>query len=200
MKYRRRSKSNAAISAAIGLCLTGLLVAGTAMAQQPEGAAPVVERYAMNLGGPSGQYTDWQRSGLQGLVGVRATIEIQKTHGRPRDKWNAVARVNLSGPGQDGGDVPRLSVIFHADRRSGEVIAVVEPVGSEEGLKLDFASEVGRPIALEIRLLPDDALSLRLDQSDFTVELPRGFRIDTVRTLGSGVDVRFDPFELLMRD
>lgn len=185
---------------AVGMFLAGVLVAGLAMAHEPERASPMVERYAMNLGGPSGQYTDWERSGLQGLVGLRATIEIQKTHGRPRDKWNAIARINLSGPGQVGSGAPRLSLMFHADRHSGEVIAVVEPVGSEEGLQLDFASQVGRPIALEMQLQADGTLGLRLDQSDFTIVLPPQFRIDTVRTLGSGVDVRFDPFELLFRD
>lgn len=177
-------------------CAACALAWTLALSQPLAAQAPVVEQHRMNLGGPSGQYTDWGRSGIEGFVGLRATVEIQRTHGRPRDKWSALARINLSDVAT--GDAERLmfSLILVADRRTDRVSAVVVPVGGGEQLGLAFEGAVGQPIEVELRMTAEDELSLAVGDSRFTVELPPGFRVDTVSAVGSGVDVKFDPFEL----
>jgi hypothetical protein len=43
-------------------------------------------------------------------------------------------------------------------------------------------------------------LGLSLDGAEHTIALPAGFRVDAVTAVGSGVDVAFNPFELLLVD
>lgn len=189
-----RGSAAVALRACAGAALFWIL----SLAQPLAAQAPEVEQHRMNLGGPSGQYTDWQRSGLEGFAGLRATIEIQRTHGRPRDKWSALARINLFDVAT--GDAERLmfSLILVADRRTDRVSAAVVPVGGGDQLGLAFEGAVGQPIEVELRMTANDELSLAVGDSRFTVELPPGFRVDTVSAVGSGVDVKFDPFELLV--
>lgn len=179
-----------------GIVFCGLLVGGGAFAQSSDAPDLIVERHRMNLGGPSGQYTDWERSGIENFAGLSATIEIQKTHGRPRDKWAALARVNLLGPRDTAGDAAMLSVVLHADRRSGEIVAVFHQIDAKEPIRLEFAGVVGRPVELSMRMQSGQRIELGLDQSRFVVELPAGFRVESVTAIGSGVDVSFKPFDI----
>lgn len=187
-------------SAAIALraCAGAALIWTLSLAQPLAAQAPVVEQHRMNLGGPSGQYTDWGRSGLEGFAGLRATVEIQRTHGRPRDKWSALARINLFDVATGDAEPRMFSLMLVADRRTERVSAVVVPIGGGEQLGLAFEGTVGQPIGVELRMTAKDELSLAVGDSRYTVELPSGFRVDTVSAVGSGVDVRFDPFELLL--
>ena len=177
------------------LCIL-LLIAG-GIAQSSDAPDLTVDRHRMNLGGASGQYTDWERSGIEHFVGVNTTIEIEKTHGRPRDKWAALARVNLSGRKDAAGDAEWLSVAFQANRRNGEIIALFYNIGTKEPNRLEFAGTVGRPIALSMQIRSGQILELTLDDSRFTVELPPHFLVESVVAVGSGVDVSFNPFEIL---
>lgn len=183
--------SAAFVSRAFG---AGALACSLALAQPLAAQEPAVERHRMNLGGPSGQYTDWGRSGIEGFAGLRATVEIQRTHGRPRDTWSALARINLSDVATGDAGPPMLSLILVADRRTDAISAVVAPVGGGERIGLQFKGAVGQPIQVEFRMTGNDELSLGVGDSRYTIELPPGFRVDTVTAVGSGVDVSLDPF------
>jgi hypothetical protein len=176
------------------------LAVAAALAASTGAQAASVERHRMNLGGPSGQYTDWQRSGIEGFTGLRTTIEIQKTHGRARDEWAAMARLNLFGVAEGGGDPPMLSLLLRADRRSGAIEALLVSPGEDAQRGIEFQGEVGRLIQVEMQLRADGLLDLTLDGAAHAVALPSGFRVDAVTAVGSGVDVAFDPFELLRAD
>ncbi len=156
-----------------------------------------VERHRMNLGGASGQYTDWERNNIANFAGLRTSIDIQKTHGRPRDKWAAIARVNLHGAKDAAGDSDMLSVVLRADRRSGGLTAIVHHFDAAQPVRLEFDGRVGQAVELSMRMRAVDQLELELDQSRFMVELPTGFRVGSIAVIGSGVDVRFEPFDIL---
>ncbi len=181
----------------IALCILLLIAGGTA--QSSDEPVLTVDRHRMNLGGASGQYTDWERSGIEHFVGVNATIEIEKTHGRPRDKWAALARVNLYGRKDAAGDAEWLSVALQANRRNGQIIAIFYNIDTKEPNYLEFSGAVGRPIALSMQIRPGQILELTLDDSHFTVELPPHFLVESVVAVGSGVDVSFNPFEILYK-
>lgn len=189
-----RGSSAVALRACAGAALFWLQSLSRPLAAQ----VPVVEQHRTNLGGPSGHYTDWGRSGIEGFAGLRVTVEIQRTHGRPRDPWSALARINLSDVATGGAERPMLSLRLIADRRTDRISAVVVPVGGGERLRLAFEGAVGQPVDVEFRMTGNSALGLRVGDSRHSLELPPGFRVDTVTAVGSGVDVRFDPFELLL--
>jgi len=153
------------------------------------------EHYRFNLGGASGQYTDWERSDLDGFEGLTATINIEKTYGKPSDKWASIARINLFGPGS-GNERPVWSFIVTADRKDGHAEAAIKR-DKDQQEAFDTKLAVGKPFTVNI--VPQGAGKLLVVIDKATYEVPCDFDVKGLSVIGSGVDVKFEPFNLLKR-
>jgi len=154
------------------------------------------ERYRFNLGGPSGEYTDWERYDLEAFEGLTATINIEKTYGKPTDKWASSARINLFGPGT-GKDRPVWSFVAIADRKDGHIEATIKRGVDKQPEGFEVKLAVGKPFTVNI--VPQGAGKLIVVIDKATFEVPCDFEIKGLSALGSGVDVKFEPFNLLKR-
>lgn len=178
------------------LCAVPVLrVAAEPTTESPPARYEAREHYRFNLGGPSGEYTDWERSELDTFGGLTTTITIDKAYGKPTDKWASIARIILSGPGQ-GKDRPRLSLIAIVDRKDNHVQVVIDrDKDNREGL--DAKLSVGK--AFTVGVLPNGPGKLLVSIDKSTYDIPCDFDIKAIGVLGSGVDVKFEPFNLLHR-
>jgi hypothetical protein len=154
------------------------------------------EHYRFNLGGPSGQYTDWERYDLDRFEGLTTTITIDKTYGKPSDKWASMARIIFFGPGTDK-DRRRLSLLIVADRKDGSVEAAIDRGKDKPHEAFDARMAVGKQIAVTIVPLAPGKLLVSIDKANY--EVPYDLDIRGIGVVGSGVDVKFEPFNLLKR-
>jgi hypothetical protein len=167
-------------------------------AAEKEAAAPTPtyeakEHYRFNLGGDSGMYTDWERMDLDGFDGLTTTVSIEKTYGKPGDKWASIARIMLFGAGDDQ-NRPQLSFTFVADRKNGQIEAsIMRSKDTREAFDAKLA--VGKPFTVSI--VPQGAGKLLVAIDKATYEVPSDLDVKAVRVIGSGVDVKFEPFNLL---
>jgi hypothetical protein len=154
----------------------------------------VKEHYRFNLGGDSGQYTDWERSDLDGFDGLTTTILIPKAFGKPGDKWSSLARINLFGPGE-GKDRPILSLIIEVDRKDNHADASIYRAKDKPREGFDAKLAVGKPFVVTIVRNAPGKLLVSIDKSNY--EVPCDFDVRGIGAVGSGVDVKFEPFNLL---
>jgi hypothetical protein len=158
----------------------------------------VAEKSRFDLGGPEGQYTAWERSDLRDFVGFETTVKITKFFGKPGDKWSSIARVNLL----SGGNVEQkkmLSIVITVDRKSKTISPHVWRKGSEEIEFFDFKSvKYDQPIHLKVIRKNSSTLVVSLNENTYEIECD--FEVEGLGALGSGVDVAFDPFNILKRE
>jgi hypothetical protein len=154
------------------------------------------EHYRFNLGGESGQYTDWERTDLDAFDGVATTIEIRKVYGKPTDKWSSLARINLFGPGE-GKDRPMLSLLIEVDRKDNHADASIFRSKDKPREGFDAKLFVGKPFTLTIVRNAPGKLLVSLDKASY--EVPCEFDVKGIGAVGSGVDVKFEPFNILKR-
>lgn len=154
------------------------------------------EHYRFNLGGPSGEYTDWERSDLDGFEGLATTVTIDKTYGKPGDKWAAIGKIRLLGAG-DEKTRRVLALTLYADRKTLHVTPLISLGSGKEDERFDVQYEVGKPINLTI--LPMSAGKLVFSFDGHGYEVPCDFEIKGIAVVGSGVDIKFDPFNLMRR-
>lgn len=163
------------------------VVTGAAMADPlPEGQQR--QTFRMNLGGASGTYTDWEMLGLQGFHAVHATIDVSTIHGKPRDKWSALVRLALVGPGTDE-ERGQCSMLLIHDRADKTRSVVYEH--ADERIALDFGVPPNGKVTFGLRRVAPD--ELRIEHGDRYADVPCKLEIVGVRALGSGIDVAFDP-------
>lgn len=146
------------------------------------------QTFRMNLGGPSGTYTDWEMGGLQGFHELRATIDVSKVHGKPRDTWAALARLALVGPGE-ADERGQCSLLLIHDRKDKTRRVVFEHADERIGLDFGLPPEGKVEFGLK-RVAPGE---LRIEHGDQYSDVPCPIEIVGARALGSGVDVSFDP-------
>jgi hypothetical protein len=154
------------------------------------------EHYRFNLGGDSGQYTDWERLDLDGFDGLTTTILIPKAYGKAGDKWSSLARINLFGPGE-GKDRPILSLIIEVDRKDNHADASIYRAKDKPREGFDAKLAVGKPFVVSIVRNAPGKLLVSIDKSNY--EVPCEFDVKALSAVGSGVDVKFEPFNLLRR-
>ncbi|HEX7916082.1 hypothetical protein [Rudaea sp.] len=154
------------------------------------------EHYRFNLGGDSGQYTDWERLDLDGFDGIAATVQIDKVYGKPTDKWGSIARIAMFGTGTEK-ERPMFSLMFYVDRKTNTVVPIITHGKNAKEEAFDLKFEVGKPI--EFTILPTSPGKLLFGFGKQTFEVPYDFEIKALKVVGSGVDVKFEPFNLLRR-
>ena len=156
----------------------------------------VAERLRMNLGGDSGQYTNWARDDLARFDGFSTTVRIDDIHGKPGDKWAASARINLLGAGE-GESRARVSLVFMVDRKTRQLSAAWSAGKDLPWKAFDVALSMQKPI--EVKVVPDapGKLHVEIGESIFTVD--DDVDIKAIEVSGSGLDVSFVPFLLLRR-
>jgi len=154
------------------------------------------EHYRFNLGGPSGEYTDWERQDLASFDGLATKVQIDKTYGKPTDKWASLARINLFGAGSEK-DRRILSLMLQADRKSNRIQPAIYRSKDQPQETFDVQFEVGKPI--DVTILPGTVGKLMFSLGGKTYEVPCDFEVKALSVLGSGVDVKFEPFNLLRR-
>jgi hypothetical protein len=154
------------------------------------------EHYRFNLGGHSGMYTDWERTDLDGFDGLTTTIKVEKTYGEPADKWASIARINLFGPGE-GEHRPSLSFIFSADRKDRHIEATIMRAIDKPRERFDATLAVGK--AFNVSIVPHGTGKLLVQIDNAKFEVPVDFDVKGLSVIGSGVDVKFEPFNLLKR-
>jgi hypothetical protein len=151
----------------------------------------VAERHAFNLGATSGHYTDWKRYDMKGFVGFATVLEVAQIYGKPKDKWAALARINMSS--EEGPESQTMSLIFQADHKTKRIHALLKQGEKLERFDIDFA--VGTPVTVALTLNADDNATLKIGSSEFN--LPLNFEVRHFGLIGSGLDVTFAPFVLL---
>ena len=187
------------VRASLAVLTLALAVSSLAHADK-EAVAPTPmfqakEHYRFNLGGESGMYTDWERMDLDGFDGLTTTLNIEKTYGKPGDKWASIARIILFGAGDDK-ERPQLSFTFVADRKNGQVEAsIMRTKDTREPFDAKLA--VGKSFTVSIVPQGTGKLLVAIDKA--TYEVPSDLDVKAVRVIGSGVDVKFEPFNLLKR-
>jgi len=154
------------------------------------------ERYRFNLGGPSGEFTDWERYDLSSFGGLATTVKIDKVHGKPGDKWSAMGRISLVGAGEKS-QRQRISLVLYADRSNSRITPLIELPGEKAAQKFDAQFEVGKPIVLSI--VPGSSGKLVYSLDGHTYVVPCNFEIKSISIVGSGVDISFDAFSLMRR-
>jgi hypothetical protein len=154
------------------------------------------EHYRFNLGGDSGQYTDWERLDLDGFDGIAGTVRIDKVYGKPSDKWGSIARVAMFGAGEEK-ERPMFSLMFYVDRKTSTIVPIITHGKNAKEEAFDLKFEVGRPIEFTILATSPGKLLFGFGKQSF--EVPYDFEIKALRVVGSGVDVKFEPFNLLRR-
>ena len=155
-----------------------------------------VEFYKFNLGGESGQYTDWEKQQIAGFEGLSTTIEVKETKGKPKDKWASIARINFYGAG-DGKSRKMLSLTFTADRKSQKIAAELWRGGDTPRHPIDVSLTVGKPINFSLVVTAPDECLLSID--DLTSTIKSEFDVKAIQVIGSGLDVTFSSFNLLRK-
>jgi len=154
------------------------------------------EHYRFNLGGDSGFYTDWERLDLDGFDGLATTIKIVKAYGKPSDKWSSLARINLFGPGV-GNDRALLSLMILVDRKDNQAAPLIYRSKDKPRESFDINLPVGKPFDVTIVRNAPGTLLFSFDKATF--EVPCDFDVKGISAAGSGIDVKFEPFNLLKR-
>jgi len=162
----------------------------------PEERYEAKEHYRFNLGGPSGEYTDWERSDLARFEGLATTITIDKTYGKPSDKWASMARIIFFGPGSDK-DRPRLSLLIVANRKDNSVEVSIDRGKDKPHEAFDAKLAVGKPFSVTVVPYGPGKLLVSIERTSYQV--PYDLDIKGIGVVGSGVDVKFEPFNLLKR-
>lgn len=184
------------------LCIATLVHADSTKTDEHLADAPSSQRYEakehyrFNLGGDSGFFTDWEKMDLDRFDGLATTIKIEKAYGKPSDKWASLARINLYGPGA-GKDRELLSLIVEVDRKDNKAEPSIYR-GKDmprEGFGIKFP--VGQPFDVTIIRNAPGKLLFSFDKATF--EIPCNFDVKAISAVGSGVDVKFEPFNLLKR-
>jgi len=157
------------------------------------GAAPA-ERYRFNLGGPSGEFTNWERQDLARFDGLRTTIRIDQLRGKPSDKWAALTRVNLFGAGDDK-ERPMLSLLLHYDRKTHRPLALIQQGRNAEQARFDVDLPPDQPVTITI--VPGASGELAVSFNANTFKVPCDFEVKSISVVASGADAHFEPFELL---
>lgn len=186
------------------LLMVTLVVSTIALASDPPASAhppgtlkfTPIELYKFNLGGESGQYTDWERLQIARFDGLATTMEIKEVKGKPKDKWASIARINLYGEGE-GKLRKMLSLTFTADRKSKKIEADLWRGGDTPRHPIDVELSAGKPIQLSVLVTAADELTLQIDDLNATVG--NDFEVRAIQVIGSGVDVTFSPFNLLQK-
>lgn len=173
----------------------GLFLLLAAFAASPAGsasqpAASHEDRYRFNLGGQSGYFTDAEIYGIKGFRAVRTTIKVSEVHGKPRDKWAALVRINLLGV-DAGGDRPMFSLVLQYDRKTRIPTAIVHRPSAKPGA-IDIDLLGGVPIDLELETTGPGVV--RVSFGDEHADVPIGFDVHDVQVVASGVDALLDPF------
>ena len=152
----------------------------------------VTEQYRLNLGGQAGYFTDWERTGLTGFSGLTATVYVDEVYGKKSDKWDSIGRINLLGAG-NASDQRRLSFFFYVDRATKRVTSKHRmDDGQMMQLDVPFALKQAIPFSIERK----SAGLLEVSTGDAVYEVLCDFEVAAVQVVGSGVDVRFEPFVL----
>ncbi len=151
----------------------------------------VTEQYRLNIGGDVGTYTDWERLGLTGFLGLETTAYIDVVYGKKSDKWDSIGRINLSG--QKDGKSRRLSFFFYVDRETKKVI-VKHQIDDGQMMALDIPFELKKGIPMSMAWKAPGLLEVKTGEAIY--EVACDFDVTSVRALGSGVDVRFEPLVL----
>jgi hypothetical protein len=154
------------------------------------------EHYRFNLGGDSGFYTDWERLDLDGFDGLTTTIKIEKAYGQPSDKWASLARINLYGPGL-GKDRALLSLVVEVDRKDNHADPSIYRSKDKPREGFNIKLPVGKAFDVTIVRNAPGKLLVSFDKATF--EVPCDFDVRAISAAGSGIDVRFEPFNLLKR-
>ena len=153
-----------------------------------------IEFYTFNLGGESGQYTDWEKLQISRFDGLATTIDIQEIKGKPKDKWASIARINLYGEGEKNAR-KMLSLIFTGDRKTRKIRAELWRGGDTPRHPIDVELSEGKPINLSLVATATNEFLLSID--DLTATIENEFEVKSIQAIGSGVDVKFSPFNLL---
>jgi hypothetical protein len=160
------------------------------------GGFAISERYRANLGGESGEYTDWERMDIDRFDGLATTIHFDAIRGKARDKWSSLARINLFGGGAK--DVrPLVSVILAVDRKTHDVLPSLYRGKQEKSETFDISLSADKSIDLKIFHI--DQHSLLVIMNEATFDVPVDFDIKAVSVIGSGADVRFEPLDFLRK-
>lgn len=181
----------------IVLLSTVLCAAHAAPSELPAGLVPdgysSSERQSFNLGGPSGTYTDWNRYDLAPFTGLATVLEIPAVHGKPKDKWAAVAKIRLVAAG-DSKPVS-LDLSFVVDRKTGRVHPRIQQGETTAPIEVEFGLKQSVPVVIVWK--SPGVLDVRIADSHVDVSVP--FEINRIALAGSGLDVLFSPFVLLSR-
>ena len=155
-----------------------------------------VEFYKFNLGGDSGQYTNWEKLQIAQFDGLATTFEITEIKGKPKDKWASIARVILFGEGE-GKSRKMLSVTFTADRKSKEIGAEISRGADSPHHPVDVNLSAGKSIKLSVLVTAPGELTIQVDDLSATIESE--FEVKAISVIGSGLDVAFSSFDLLQK-
>lgn len=171
------------------------MAAAQSTAPPPAGRI-VSEQYRLNLGGEVGTFTDWERTDLSGFSGLSTTVYVDVVYGKKSDKWNSVGRINLLGAERDG-KRRILSFYFYVDRATKQVTAKHQmDDGQLNFIDLPFALKQAIPFSIEKK----SPGMLEVTTGDAIYEVECDFEVAAVQAIGSGVDVRFEPFVLKRAD
>jgi hypothetical protein len=154
------------------------------------------ERYRFNLGGESGQYTDWEREDLAHFDGLSTTIHFTAVKGRPSDKWASIARINLFGAGERE-TRKQVSIILTVDRKTKQVSPALWR--GKDRPRPEFEVALSSDEAVDMKILTDTPGQLTISFGESIFRVDSDFDIKAIGVLGSGLDARFDPFVLLRR-
>ncbi|MBX3697749.1 MAG: hypothetical protein R3F08_12445 [Dokdonella sp.] len=157
-----------------------------------------VEFYSFELGGESGQYTAWEKRQISKFEGLSTTIDIQDVKGKPKDRWASIARINLYGEG-DEKQRKVLSLTFTADRSTRRVEADIWRGGDTPHLPIGAELKVGKPISFGLYAIAASELALMIDGQTLGTTVKCEFDVKSIRIIGSGMDVRFSPFNLMKK-
>lgn len=152
----------------------------------------VSEEYRLNLGGEAGYFTDWERTGLTGFKGLSTTVYVDEVHGEKADKWDSIGRINLLGAG-NANDRRRLSFFFHVDRTTRRVTSQYR-MDAGQTMRLDVPFTLKQAIPFSIKRTSTGILEV--SAGGMVYEVPCDFEVAAVQAIGSGADVRFEPFVL----
>lgn len=181
----------------IGKCI--LLAAGAVALVAPlshglQAAELQVEESLAYLGGHSGEYTSWERTGIVGFRSLRTVVAISKVHGKSKDAWDAIARIKLNDNVNAKDDPTVFSLVFAVDRGSKEITPRIQLGLDQPWKQLPGLFSIDQDIEVKITRESDEAVLLQIAEETF--RLPVDFPVTQLMLLGSGVDVSFKPIAL----
>jgi len=153
-----------------------------------------VEQYRFLLGGFSGHYTQWERTGLERFDGLSAKIWVDEVYGNEDDRWASIVRFSFWEPGSTDTQ-PKWSLMFTADRATKRIVP--NYLYGEDHFRLDTDFPLKQPISLTLLVNPTGGFLVSLDGQVY--ELPGDMKVGRVEVLASGVDARVDPFTFEQR-